>query len=301
VGWIEETFIIDEPRATEPVIRPRARATIGGGGGSAGAGAGSASGGARGAPPAPSPTTMGGSVVGRSGAGGRSLRASAPVAAALPTAPTPARSTAVPPPASVPLTAVAGAGAGSRVPRPLVRPIPSVAIGYEEEYTRFLNMRLVYKPNKGNDTGRVDIPVSTLIDLGMDPLAGRFDLSRFGDTGKCISIHTGYRKGKIAENRFNVEIWLCPKFLATQELATTARHLAPIMDRWTNPVGYFFTSGAWDKMDWYDYWVAGGGADATKNLYDRYDASDWHVIERSKHYHRPELRAGVTMAKFLFI
>ena len=266
VTWIGETLIIDEPRAPEPVIRPRAKATSGGGGGSAVArGRVHRSGGTSGPPPAISPTTMG-----RSGAGGSSLRASAPVAAALPTAPTAARSTAVSPP-SVPLTAGAGDGAaaGSSVPRPLGSPIPSVARGFEEEYRRFLNMRLVYKPNKDNDTGRVDIAVSRFIDLGVDPLSGTFDLRAFGDAGRYISIHTGYRKGKIAANKDKLEIFLCPKFLAERELGSTATHLAPIMGEWSNPVGYFWTWGNWDNLDWYDYLVTGDvGRAADKYLHE---------------------------------
>ena len=176
---------------------------------------------------------------------------------------------------------MAGAGGASGVvnaipsviPRPLVRPIPSVARGFEEEYTRFLNMRLVYKPN-ADDTGRVDIPVSTFIDLLVDPLSGTFDLSRFGDDARYISIHTGYRKGMIDANASKLEIWLCPKFLAEREVGRTAGHLAPIMGEWTNPVGYFWTWGGWDNMGWYDYLVTGDvGMAADKNLYEKWRAS----------------------------
>ncbi len=139
------------------------------------------------------------------------------------------------------------------VPRLLGRAIPDVARGFEAEYEQFLRMMLVYKPNHDNDTGRVYIPVHTLT----NPLFGRFDLSAFGDTGKYMSIHTGYRKGKIPTNKDKVEIWICPKFLAAQEMTTTAAHLAPIMSGWDDPVGYFWTWGNWDSLKDYHHSIKG--------------------------------------------
>jgi V8-like Glu-specific endopeptidase len=133
----------------------------------------------------------------------------------------------------------AGAGSGS-VPRP----IPDIARGHEEIYQRFIRGKLVYKPNK-DGRGMVEVPISSLI----NPLEGTFDLSAFGDTSRYISIHTGYKRGKIPANDGKLEIWACPKFLGA-----TAPQFAGIMSQWESPIAYFWTWGghavATDNFDY---------------------------------------------------
>ena len=74
--------------------------------------------------------------------------------------------------------------------------IPDIARGYEDIYLRFIKGKLIYKPDQETDIGRIEIPFGVL----PNPLEGTFDLSECGDAGKYLSVSTGYRKGKKAEN-----------------------------------------------------------------------------------------------------
>jgi len=130
--------------------------------------------------------------------------------------------------------------------------VPLVARGYEEIYQRFLNGLLIYRPMKGSDVGMITLPISEL----RNPLEGTFDLSRCGDTGKYLSISTGYRKRKKPENAGKIEIWLAPRFLIEKELNTTAKHFQAIFPtKWNAnaPVGMFWTwsgDAALSSMDY---------------------------------------------------
>ncbi|MBL8677462.1 MAG: hypothetical protein JNJ47_08645, partial [Alphaproteobacteria bacterium] len=129
--------------------------------------------------------------------------------------------------------------------------IPEVARGYEEIYERFLKGVLVYRPQEGSNVGKIEMPIADLA----NPLEGTFDLSRCGDTGKYLSIATGYRKGKKVENASKVEVWLAPRFLIERELQGPASHFAGIMGTWgtrTEPFGVFFTGG-WNPLNYYDF------------------------------------------------
>lgn len=157
--------------------------------------------------------------------------------------------------------------------------IPEIARGHEEDYMRFINGKLIYKPNQDNDVGRLEIPFSIL----SNPLENTFDLSRCGDTWKYISIATGYRKGQKAKNKDKTEVWIVPKFVVEKNLASTAKHLAPIMNKFTSPVGIFWTWGGWEggdyitsgKMGWYDYLTVQNFDKLSngENLYEKYDHS----------------------------
>jgi hypothetical protein len=131
--------------------------------------------------------------------------------------------------------------------------IPEVARGYEAIYQRFLKGVLIYRPyGDGNDTGRINLPIAAL----GNPLEGVFDLSGCGDAGEYLSIATGYRKGKKAENANKVEIWLAPRFLIERNLKATSGHFQEIMGGWDGaaaPVGIFWTWGGWDNLGYYDY------------------------------------------------
>ncbi len=134
------------------------------------------------------------------------------------------------------------------VPRPVVSDIviPEIARGYEEIYRRFLGGKLIY--TDPTNKAKKELPIRALA----NPLEGTFDLSDCGDTGKYLSISTGYRKGLKAENANKIEIWLTPKFLANKK---TAQHLH-LMSSWNAekaPVGVFWTFGKWTDLGWYDY------------------------------------------------
>ena len=122
--------------------------------------------------------------------------------------------------------------------------IPPIARGYEEIYRRFFKGALIYKKGQPDE---VRLPFSGLV----YPLEGTFDLSRCGDSGQHLSISTGYRKGKKAENANKVEIWLAPRFLIESNLAAAARHYQPIMGGWNAaaaPAGIFWVWGGRDDL-----------------------------------------------------
>lgn len=128
---------------------------------------------------------------------------------------------------------------------------PSVIISRVE--IRFLNGKLIYRPNGDrNDDGKIEMRIADL----SNPFDGTFDLSRCGSTGNYLSISTGYRKEKKAENASKVEIWLAPRFLIERNLAATAGHFQEIMGGWDGaaaPVGIFWNWGGWDNLGYYDY------------------------------------------------
>lgn len=133
--------------------------------------------------------------------------------------------------------------------------IPVIAQGYEAIYQRFLNGALIYRPTPGSDVGKIVLPIK---DLKPNPLEGMFDLSKCGNTGKYLSISTGYRKGKKPENKDKdkVEIWFAPRFLIEKEINTTAKHFQAILPaKWNAdvPVGIFWTWSDWNNLTDYDY------------------------------------------------
>ena len=125
--------------------------------------------------------------------------------------------------------------------------IPEVARGYEKIYEKFLKGVLVYRPTEGSDVGRIDLPIAAL----SNPLDGTFDLSNCGNTGKYLSISTGYRKGYNPDNARKVEIWFAPWFLVDKEKSQlpTDHHMREILKTWNPeqaPIGMFWTWGGWD-------------------------------------------------------
>jgi len=124
--------------------------------------------------------------------------------------------------------------------------IPLVAQGHEAIYQRFLKGALIYRPQEGSDIGMITMPIADLT----PPLGGTFNLSRCGDTGKYLSISTGYKKVKKEENANKVEIWFAPRFLIEKELQSAAAHFKDIFPyQWpsTAPVGIFWTWGGKDE------------------------------------------------------
>jgi len=146
--------------------------------------------------------------------------------------------------------------------------IPPIAQGYEAIYQEFLNGTLIYTdPQSGN---KITLPIRDLT----NPLEGTFNLSRCGDTGKYLSISTGYRKRKKPENANKVEIWIAPRFLIEKELNDMAAHFETIMGNWKQEaqVGIFWTWGGWaaDDPDM-DYLTTKNMGDLSKNdLYENW-------------------------------
>jgi hypothetical protein len=142
---------------------------------------------------------------------------------------------------------------------------PLETSGFEAIYMRFLNGVLVYRPEPENDAGRIEMPIRNLA----NPLEGTFDLSLCGDTGKYLSISTGYRKKVNPANVDKVEIWISPKFLIAKASATTARHYNFIARHWVDEaqVGIFWNWGGWEKLGWYDYLTSQNMEDLSKSSF----------------------------------
>lgn len=122
--------------------------------------------------------------------------------------------------------------------------IPDIAWGYEKEYREFYNARLVYKPNRNNNYGRIEIPFSSLSNV----LEGTFDLQDCGDASQHISISTGFRRKKNPDNKNKHEIWVLPRFVAARDPG--AEEIWKMVDHWwpeNIPVGLFVTAGNWDS------------------------------------------------------
>jgi ankyrin repeat protein len=131
-------------------------------------------------------------------------------------------------------------------------PVVLVPKGHEQVYERFLKGVLIYKPNEDNDDGRIVLAIKEL----KNPLEGTFDLSQCGDTGKYLSISTGYRKVKNPKNADRMEIWFAPRFLVEQQINGPAKHFKRIFPgKWptTSSVGIFWTWGGDGDLDFYDY------------------------------------------------
>ena len=121
-----------------------------------------------------------------------------------------------------------------------------------EVYQKFVKGILIYRPDGKTDNGRVDLPISSLL----DPLEGTFDLSQCGDLGEFLSISTGYRKGKRLENAYKHEIWFTLRSLVKRDIERKSSHFKEIFpNKWqeNKPVGIFWTCGGWDNLECYDY------------------------------------------------
>lgn len=163
--------------------------------------------------------------------------------------------------------------------------IPEIAEGHDETYRRFYLGKLVYKPDPNSDVGRIELSIKDLV----NPLDGTFDLSQCGDSGKYLSIATGYRTGKNPENDDKVEVWIAPRFLIEKNLETSATHFKPIMRDWnasTAPVGVFWTWGGWDNMESFDYLTTNSCEDISDStIYEKWHSS-WDTGPTGPRYAR---------------
>ena len=162
--------------------------------------------------------------------------------------------------------------------------IPEVAKGYEEIYKKFVMGKLIYNPDPNDNEGKIEFPFRDLI----DPLEGTFDLTGCRESGQYLSISTGYRKGKKAQNSEKVEIWIVPRFLIEKEINSTTRHFQPIMNEWSAaaaPVGIFWTWGGWNDLNLFDYLVDNSLDQlSNNNLYRKWGkalerADGWHTAK----------------------
>jgi hypothetical protein len=114
-------------------------------------------------------------------------------------------------------------------------------LGYGEAYQKFYNGKLIYRPNKGSDVGKIELRISDL----SNPLEGTFDLSRCGDVGKYLSISMGYRKVERVQNANKVEIWFVPRFLIEKEIGINMTAQRFIFGKWDEraELGIFWTWG----------------------------------------------------------
>lgn len=83
----------------------------------------------------------------------------------------------------------------------------------QKDLRKFLNGKLIYKPNAGNNLGKIELRVADLD----NPLKGEFNLSQCGKVGKNLSISTGLGKAK-ALNTTKIQILLVPRFLMKREI-----------------------------------------------------------------------------------
>ena len=152
--------------------------------------------------------------------------------------------------------------------------------------------KLIYKPDSKSDKGRIDFPIRFLA----DPLGGEFDLTQCGDTGKYLSIATGYRQRKKTENANKFEVWIAPRFLIEKNITSSAAHFQAIMENWSAsvaPVGLFWTNGKWDELDWVDHLTTDSleGLVCDNNLYEK-----WRIAHSTRHSPqrptRPHEKAG---------
>ena len=126
-----------------------------------------------------------------------------------------------------------------------------------KEAQQFMRGKLIYKPDP-NIVGKAQsdretrvFPIGSLL----NPFEGEFDLTGCENTWKYLSIHAGYKKEKIAANKYKVEIWFVPRFVIERELNGAARHFQTIMNSWSAdlaPIGIFWTEENED-LKYYDY------------------------------------------------
>lgn len=161
--------------------------------------------------------------------------------------------------------------------------ISAVAVGHEEIYNQFLKGSLIYyEPLNPHDPLKplmppkiVVLPIANL----KDPLNGEFDLSACGIFGQHISINTGYRTGRRPENSNKLEIWITPKFLIDEKLASSASQFQPIMKFWNTrpalPVCISWTWGGWENMNRFDYFLSSLNKTGFLSLFDKHGAAGY--------------------------
>lgn len=164
--------------------------------------------------------------------------------------------------------------------------------------------KLIYKPDPNSDEGRVDLFISSL----PNPLEGTFDLSNCGDSGKYLSIATGYRKVQNKANASKVEIWLTPRFLVDKEMPQLAKnhHIREIIGNWDAtkaPIGIFWTWGGLNAayMAYCDYLTTESlDGMGSENLYKKYQKSGPSSLAPDRHHWMVDGRSSGVARWFTF-
>lgn len=134
-----------------------------------------------------------------------------------------------------------------------------------KEAQQFIRGKLIYRPEEpsvgesllnllgGNFSSLKGYPIEFPVGSLLNPLEGEFDLSRIGDIGEYLSIHTGYKKTKKPVSKDKVEIWFVPRFLGQ-----TNPYFQNLFseDKWPadSPIGIFWTWSD-DNLAYYDYLI----------------------------------------------
>jgi hypothetical protein len=157
----------------------------------------------------------------------------------------------------------------------------AMVLGCKQICPEFLNGKLIYRPKLRSDEGMIELKISDL----WNPLGGTFNLSQCGDTGNYLSISTGYRKVKKAENPNKLEIWFTPRFLVEKEIQGTAGYFKEVFPaKWqtTALVGIIWTWGGWECLsDSFDYLTTENTDNLSKiDLYENWKKAAWGRVAR---------------------
>lgn len=157
------------------------------------------------------------------------------------------------------------------VERPLPPAIPDIAIGYKEDFLKFVRCKLICRH-----------PDNPELSLEIKALESKFNLSGYYSYPP-FSIYTGYKKELIPENKGRHEIWFVPRFLIEKNLKTTAKHFAPLFERgwfsgikWEKkyPFGIFWTLGTVADLRYFDYLFLDSIENiGSENLYEKWKKS----------------------------
>ena len=169
--------------------------------------------------------------------------------------------------------------------------------GYRDEYIdtfrRFMRGRLVYKQGTRDE---VTLPIAYL----KNPLGGSFKLSDCGDAERYLSINTGYRTGKIENNKRKVEVWICPRFVIEKDIRGRDGHFREIMTSWNGrqaPIGLFFTM-AHDDLAVYDYLTTKSPEElSSSNIYSNIE---WYTPYRPFHRIHAHTRSPLNPNSVIF-
>jgi hypothetical protein len=150
--------------------------------------------------------------------------------------------------------------------------MPAIARGYEAIYQRFINGKLIYKPDPNSDAGKREFPFSQFantlegeINLSGLTFKDYYDNNKIKDVDDFLRIKLGYRKVK--ENDEKTTVWIVPKFVVEDSLnnrtvgglfsnitgkKSVAEHYRSIMSNWSSEIGIFWTWGNHD-LAWCDH------------------------------------------------